>query len=315
MFTVYGGSSGIDKGLGGSYRCRPHMISSMTGFGSAEGMVGPAGVSVEIRTVNHRFFNPSIKLPGSFAKWEGDVREVLRQRIARGHVALTARVEREEGRGAGINEERFREYVDTIRQLQKRYELNESLDAATILSMPDVIDTHLEERESGTVPELIAIVEQAIDALRRMRAEEGARLAVFLLERIALVHDGVMRIRQRAPVRLTEQVNRLKRSVKELTAGANVDQQRIAQEVAILADKLDIAEELDRFDSHIGSFRQTVSESGAEPVGKRLGFLLQEMVREANTTGSKANDAVILADVVMIKEELERIREQVENIE
>ena len=291
------------------------MISSMTGFGSAEGMVGAAGVSVEIRTVNHRFFNPSIKLPGSFAKWEGDVREVLRQRIARGHVALTARVEREEGKGAGINEQRFGEYVATIRDLQKRYKLSENIDASTILGLPDVVDTHIEEREGGNVADLVAIVDQAINALRQMRAEEGARLAVFLLERIGLVEESVKRIRERAPIRLAEQVTRLKRSVKELTSGANVDQQRIAQEVAILADKLDIAEELDRFDSHIGSFRQSVKESGAEPVGKRLGFLLQEMVREANTTGSKANDAAILADVVMIKEELERIREQVENIE
>ena len=291
------------------------MISSMTGFGSAEGMVGAAGVSVEIRTVNHRFFNPSIKLPGSFAKWEGDVRELLRQRIARGHVALTARVERETGKGAGINEERFGEYVAALRVLQTKYGLSDHLEAATILSLPDVVDTHVEERENGTVAELTAIVEQAIAALRQMRAEEGGRLAVFLLERISLVEESVKRIRERGPVRLAEQVNRLKRSVKELSSGANVDQQRLAQEVAILADKLDIAEELDRFDSHIGSFRQSVQESGAEPVGKRLGFLLQEMVREANTTGSKANDAAILADVVMIKEELERVREQVENIE
>jgi uncharacterized protein (TIGR00255 family) len=130
-----------------------------------------------------------------------------------------------------------------------------------------------------------------------------------------LVEEAVGRIRERAPIRLTEQVARLKRSVKELSSGANVDQQRLAQEVAILADKLDIAEELDRFGSHINSFRQSVNESVADPVGKRLGFLLQEMVREANTTGSKANDAAILADVVMIKEELERVREQVENIE
>ena len=291
------------------------MISSMTGFGSAEGLVGAAGVSVEIRTVNHRFFNPSIKLPGAFAKWEGDVRELLRQRIARGHVALTARVERETGKGAGINEQRFGQYVAALRDLQSKYGLSDHLEAATILSLPDVVDTHVEEREGGTVGELTAIVEQAISALRQMRGEEGSRLAVFLLERISLVEESVRRIRERGPVRLTEQVNRLKRSVKELASGANVDQQRLAQEVAILADKLDIAEELDRFDSHIGSFRQSVQESGAEPVGKRLGFLLQEMVREANTTGSKANDAAILADVVMIKEELERIREQVENIE
>ncbi|HZJ02015.1 MAG TPA: YicC/YloC family endoribonuclease [Gemmatimonadaceae bacterium] len=287
----------------------------MTGFGSAEGMVGAAGVSVEIRTVNHRFFNPSIKLPGPFSKWEGDVRELLRHRIARGHVALTARVEREPGKGAGINEQRFGEYVAMLRDLQSRFALTDKLDAATILSLPDVVDTHVEEREVGTVAELLAVIEQAIGALRQMRAEEGARLAVFLLERIMLVEEAVKRIRERAPVRLAEQVTRLKKSVKELASGANVDQQRLAQEVAILADKLDIAEELDRFDSHIGSFRQSVNESGAEPVGKRLGFLLQEMVREANTTGSKANDAAILADVVMIKEELERVREQVENIE
>ena len=291
------------------------MISSMTGFGSAEGMVGAAGVSVEIRTVNHRFFNPSIKLPALFAKWEGDVRELLRQRIARGHVALTARVERDAGKGAGINEERFGDYVSALRDLQTKYGLSDHLEAATILNLPDVVDTHVEERDGGTVAELTSIVEQAIAALRQMRTEEGGRLAVFLLERIGLVEESVRRIRERGPVRLAEQVNRLKRSVKELASGANVDQQRLAQEVAILADKLDIAEELDRFDSHIGSFRQSVQESGAEPVGKRLGFLLQEMVREANTTGSKANDAAILADVVMIKEELERIREQVENIE
>ena len=241
------------------------MISSMTGFGSAEGMVGAAGVSVEIRTVNHRFFNPSIKLPGSFAKWEGDVRELLRQRIARGHVALTARVERDPGRGAGINEGRFGEYVSAIRDLQKRFGLSDHLEAATVLSLPDVVDTHIDEHESGTVAELTAIVEQAIAALRQMRGEEGARLAVFLLERIGLVEESVKRIRERGPVRLTEQVNRLKRSVKELSSGTNVDQQRLAQEVAILADKLDIAEELDRFDSHIGSFRQSV---GLKPQGE-----------------------------------------------
>ncbi|MEO8193900.1 MAG: YicC/YloC family endoribonuclease [Gemmatimonadales bacterium] len=287
----------------------------MTGFGSAEGKVGAASVSVEIRTVNHRFFNPSIKLPGVFGKWEGDVRELLRQRIARGHVALTARIEREPGRSAGINEQRFGEYVAALRDLQVRHGLSDSLDAGTILSLPDVVDSHAEELEAGPVSELLAIVEQAVSALRQMRSDEGGRLAVFLLERIGLVDDALKRIRERAPSRLNEQVSRLRRSVKELASAANVDQQRLAQEVAILADKLDIAEELDRFDSHIGSFRQSVTVSAAEPVGKRLGFLLQEMVREANTTGSKANDATILADVVMIKEELERIREQVENIE
>jgi uncharacterized protein (TIGR00255 family) len=287
----------------------------MTGYGSAEGKVGNAALSIEIRTVNHRFFNPSIKLPASFAKWEGEVRELLRQRIARGHVTITGRIERDGPRSAGINDQRFAEYIAVLRDLQARHGLADSLDARTVLGLPGVIDSQAEEVETGTVQDLLAVVEQAVTTLRDMRREEGARLAGFLLDRITLVEQAVARIRERAPVRMNDQVNRLRKSVKELAAGTNVDPQRVAQEIAILADKLDIAEEIDRFESHIEAFRQTVNDSGEEAVGKRLGFLLQEMVREANTTGSKASDSPILADVVMIKEELERIREQVENIE
>jgi uncharacterized protein (TIGR00255 family) len=291
------------------------MISSMTGFGSAEGKVGTLGVGVEIRTVNHRFFSPSIKLPSIFSRWEGEVRELLRQRIARGHVTVTARVEREGPRAAGINEDRFASYVAAIRELQARHGLSDALDASTILALPDVVDTQGDDLTTGTATELVEIVERAVLALRSMRQEEGARLAGFLLDRIQLVDDAVKRIGERAPVRLVEQMTRMQRSVNELAGSASVDPQRLAQEVAILADKLDISEELDRFGAHVQAFRQTVTDSGDEAVGKRLGFLLQEMVREANTTGSKASDAVVLADVVLIKEELERIREQVENIE
>ncbi|MEO5902590.1 MAG: YicC/YloC family endoribonuclease [Gemmatimonadaceae bacterium] len=287
----------------------------MTGFGSAEGKVGAAGVSVEVRTVNHRFFNPSIKLPTVFARWEGEVRELLRHRIARGHVSLTGRVERDRQHGPAINDDRFAEYVLTLRDLQKKHGLSDTLDAATVLNLPGVVGGATDEADQGTVAEFLTVVEQAVAALRQMRREEGGRLAVFLNERINLVEKSVARVRDRGPIRLAEQATRLKKVVKELANGSNVDQQRLAQEVAILADKLDIAEEVDRFESHIGSFRQSITERGDEPVGKRLGFLLQEMVREANTMGSKANDAPILADVVLVKEELERIREQVENIE
>src|SRR5688572_7832908 len=213
------------------------MISSMTGFGSAEGKVGALGVSVEIRTVNHRFFNPSIKLPGAFSKWEGEVRELLRQRIARGHVTLTARIEREGARAAGINEERFAGYVAAIRELQAKHGLGDTLDARTILSLPEVIDTQSEETSTGSAQELVSIVDQAVVALRAMRREEGARLSGFLLDRIQLVDDAVKRIGERAPVRLNEQMTRMKKSVKELAAAATVDPQRLAQEVAILADK------------------------------------------------------------------------------
>src|SRR5689334_11646419 len=291
------------------------MISSMTGFGSAEGKVGSVRVSVELRTVNHRFFNPSIKLPAAFSKWEGDVRELLRQRIARGHVALTARVDRDSSPGGGINERRFGEYVGILRGLQDKYELSAELDAATILSLPDVVDSLAKEDDEGTVDELLAIVDRATQTLRTMRGEEGARLAGFLKERIGLVAGCVDRIAERAPIRLAEHGARLKKSVRELAGANNVDPQRLAQEVAILADRMDISEEIDRFRAHIDAFSSSISDNGTEAVGKRLGFLLQEMVREANTMGSKASDAPILADVVGIKEELERIREQVENVE
>ena len=291
------------------------MIFSMTGFGSAEGRVGQCSVSVELRTVNHRFFNPVVKLPGAFGKWEGDVRELLRQRIARGHVSLAARIDSDSVRFTGINEGRFAEYVTLLRNLQERHGLKDNLDAATILGLPEVVGLVGDDTEHGSAAELLALVEEAVTALREMRAEEGKRLGVFLLDRIDTIEECVKRIGERGPVRLADQAIRLRKSVKELSAAADVDQQRLAQEVAILADKLDISEELDRFNSHIESFRRTVQSSGAEPVGKRLGFILQELVREANTTGSKANDAAILANVVSVKEELERLREQVENIE
>jgi uncharacterized protein (TIGR00255 family) len=291
------------------------MISSMTGFGSAEGKVGNARVSVELRTVNHRFFNPSIKLPALFARWEGDVRELLRQRISRGHVALTARIDRDASRTGGIDEDRFAQYVGVLRALQERHGLGSSLDAATILSLPDVVNTSADIQEEGTADELLAIVERALEALRGMRRAEGERLVAMLAERIGLIDQSVARIAARAPVRLTEHAARMKKSVRDLASGVNVDPQRLAAEVAILADRLDISEEIERFKAHIGAFRQIVADENIDPVGKRLGFLLQEMVREANTTGSKASDAAILSEVVTIKEELERIREQVENIE
>jgi uncharacterized protein (TIGR00255 family) len=291
------------------------MISSMTGFGSAEGKVGALRVSVELRTVNHRFFNPSIKLPGSFSKWEGDVREILRQRIARGHVALTARVDRDSTAAGGINEARFADYVEVLRELQKRHGLSGGLDASTVLSLPDVVNLVTHDVDEGSVDELLAVVETAVAALRGMRSEEGARLSRFLRERMDLVAASVDRIAERAPIRLVEHGTRLRKSVRELAGAANVDAQRLAQEIAILADRMDISEEIDRFRAHIDAFCKTLDETESEAVGKRLGFLLQEMVREANTMGSKAADAPILGEVVSIKEELERIREQVENVE
>jgi uncharacterized protein (TIGR00255 family) len=289
------------------------MIRSMTGFGSAEGLVGASRVSVELRTVNHRFFSPSIKLPSELSRWEPEVREALRRKIARGHVTMAARTERTSGTSS-IDEQRFASYAAMLRDLRDRHGLDGPIDIATILRMPDVLGS-AEDGAEGTAADLIAIVELAIESLTKSRGEEGRRLASFLLERLAIVEGALARIAARAPERVVAQRDRLRESVRVLTEGMAVDEQRIAQEIAILADRLDVQEELQRFASHNAAFRAAVEQSGGEPVGKRLGFLLQEMLREANTTGSKANDAAMLQDVVTIKEELERIREQVENLE
>jgi uncharacterized protein (TIGR00255 family) len=286
----------------------------MTGFGAAEGVVGTMRVAVELRSVNHRFFNATIRLPGELSRWESEVREALRRRISRGHVSLSARVERDATATPGIDEARFRGYVELLRDLKTRFDLGGELDLATILRMPDVMTSGTEPTE-GSVRELVTLVDGAAEALATARAEEGARLVTYLRERLALVEEAVARIAVRAPQRLVEQRDRLREAVRELTDGVSFDEQRVAMEIAVLADRLDVQEELSRFGSHLTAFRDTLSRGDGEPVGKRLGFLLQELLREANTTGSKSNDAAMLADVVSIKEELERIREQVENLE
>lgn len=287
----------------------------MTGFGAASGRVGSALVGVEVRTVNHRFFTPSIKLPTSLSRWEGDVREALRQRIGRGHVTLSCRFERDDRPGVVIDEERFARYVAQLRELEARHAL-QPVDVATVLRLPDVISGEAREAfDDSAASQLLALVTDAIGALTIMRDAEGRRLAGFLLERLHLVAQALDRIAARAPERIVEHRDRLRKAVRELTEGLAIDEQRLAQEIALLAERLDVHEEIDRFRSHILAFESAIRDAAAEPVGKRLGFLLQEMLREANTTGSKAADAPMLRDVVVIKEELERIREQVENVE
>ena len=290
------------------------MIRSMTGFGTAEGAVGGAHVSVEVRSVNHRFFNPSIKLPPSLSRWETEVREALRKAIGRGHVTVTARVDRLRESEAAIDEARFADFVQRLRSLKEKYGLEGPIDLGTVLRLPDVIAADTSEDE-GSAEQLVAIVDRAVAALSETRAAEGERLTQVLTDRLALIDAAVERIAERAPQRLIEQRDRLRENVAEIAQGVQVDDQRIAQEIAILADRLDVGEELDRFHSHLTAFREALRADGKEGVGKRLGFLLQELLREANTTGSKANDAAITRDVIGIKEELERIREQVENLE
>ena len=214
-----------------------------------------------------------------------------------------------------MDEAKFAAHAAALRALRDRYGLDGVVDVATVMRMPDVIRTSGEEVGEGTAEQLVAIVESAAGELTRMREAEGARLAQVLLDRMAVVEASLARVAARAPERVIAQRDRLRENVKVLAEGIALDEQRVAQEIAILADRLDVSEEIDRFGAHVASFREAIGRQSAEPAGKRLGFILQEMLREANTTGSKANDTLIQHEVLLVKEELERIREQVENVE
>jgi uncharacterized protein (TIGR00255 family) len=294
-------------------------IQSMTGFGAADGVVAGQRLTVEIRSVNHRFFTPSIKVPSALVRMETEIRELMRQRVARGHVTLTIRRERDATEAARIDVDKLRSYAAQLRALPHDLGITPAPDLGTLLRLPDVVVSGSVDDEGGLASaapsEVLALVSQALDGIVRMREDEGSRLGAYLRERLAIIDGCLSRIAARAPSRLQEQKERLRANVQELANGVALDPQRLAQEIAVLADRLDIAEELSRFASHNTAFLAALTEPSREPVGKRLGFLLQEMVREANTTGSKGNDATIQREAVAIKEELERMREQVENLE
>lgn len=293
-------------------------LQSMTGYGNADAMVGTHRLSVEVRSVNHRFFTPSIKLPPALTRMEADIRELLRTRVTRGHVTFSLRIERDAGDGPRIDIARLMAYAAQLRVIPADAGIDTRVDVASLLRLPDVVTSAISDDNSIAELEPAAILTlagDAIQALVRMREAEGARLAQYLLERLVVIEGALERLAARAPERLIEQRDRLAGAVRDLVGGLAVDPQRLAQEIAILADRVDVGEELSRFASHNAACRTAIAAPGTEAVGKRLGFILQEMVREANTTGSKANDAAMQREVVLIKEELERMREQVENLE
>ena len=286
----------------------------MTGFGAAEGSVAGGRLRVEIRAVNHRYFNPQLKLPYDLAGLESEVRERLRALLERGHVAVTARwLEPPEAAGAvTLDLERARQVVRALRELKKSLRLKGDPDLGFVARHPDVLTV---SSNGAVVPwgDLQPIVEQAAAEVVVMREREGRALAADLLERLDALEAGARIIAARAPERLTTELARLRKNVAELAAGVSVDEQRLAVEIALLADRVDISEELVRFQTHVAACRAALG--GEAAVGKQLGFLAQELLRETNTMGSKANDAAITQAVIAMKGELERFREQLENLE
>ncbi len=288
----------------------------MTGFGSAEDRVLRGRLRIEIRTVNHRYFNPQLKLPADLAGVEIEMRERLRQLLERGHVAVTARWVEGPGpeREVTIDLTRAKQVVAAAQQLKKKLKLKGNVDLAFVARQPDVLTaTNGTSEQAVQWTDVQPIVERAARDVVAMREREGQALASELNGRLDALEAAAQTIEAQAPARLKAEHERLKRAVAELTAQTSVDEQRLALEIALLADRVDITEELVRFRSHVAAARAALRSDQA--VGKQLGFLAQELLREVNTMGSKANDAGITQMVIAMKGDLEKFREQLENLE
>src|SRR3989442_12438681 len=288
----------------------------MTGFGSAEDRVLRGRLRIEIRTVNHRYFNPQLKLPGDLAGVEIEMRERLRQLLERGHVAVTARWVEVPGpeREVSIERRGSRRVVAGAQQLKKKLKLKGNVDLAFVARQPDVLTaTNGTSEQAVQWTDVQPIVERAARDVVAMREREGQALASELNGRLDAVEAASQTVEAQAPARLKAEHERLKQAVAELTAQASVGEQRPGIEIALLADRVDITEELVRFRSHAAAARAALRSDRA--VGKQLGFLAQELLREVNTIGSKANDARITQTVIAMKGDPEKFREQLAKLE
>lgn len=295
------------------------MIRSMTGYGDAE-VETPAGrLRLEVKTVNHRFFNTNIKTPSGFDRFEKAMTDALKPFVTRGHVNAYLSLDRSVAAvppRPSIDLTKARGYQAALEELKEELELPGEPTLEMISRFNDIFRAPELDRPAGVEEsDLVGLVEAAGVALRTMREAEGLRLASDLRDRLVAIEAHLSDVEERGPERLVEQRDKLRSAVQELSGHVEVDEERLAREIAYLAEKWDINEEVVRFRSHIELFREAVNGDGSEPVGKKLGFLVQEMLREANTVGSKANDATLSQASVAIKEEIERIREQVENVE
>ncbi len=287
----------------------------MTGFGKGEAKVGGCTAAVEIRSVNSRYLELNVRLPQSLSSREMEIREMVRQSIGRGKLSVTVSTTvGEKSNELSIDPESVKEVVGLLKSLKKSANISSPIKLEHILSFKDLIKGVTPESPEGEEWEAVkSAVEAALRQLQEARTTEGISLRKDLGERISKLESALTKMGELARSRTEEEKSRLRQKVSEVLNGKEVDPSRIEMEIVLLADKLDITEEVVRFRTHNQFFMQLLV--GEESNGRRLNFLLQEMNREANTMGSKAFDAEMAHLVVEMKEELERIREQVQNLE
>jgi uncharacterized protein (TIGR00255 family) len=292
------------------------MIRSMTGYGMAEIERSGQRLSAEIRSVNHRFCEVSIRGPKVALAFEDQIRTLVQDRFSRGKFNLTINWAGagDQGEVLKLNEAVAKRYVDLMSQLKSRFGLAGDVDLATVASLPDLFTWEhaaISDEESWSL--VREVVEKACVSMNLMKDREGAALARDFTVRLDIIRIELDRVSVRAPLRPQEAKERMVSRIRPLLDDVNMDPIRIAQEVALLADRLDCTEECVRLAAHLDQFKHLIE--GNEMAGRKLNFLLQEMNREANTIGSKASDVEIGRAVIIMKEEIERIREQVQNAE
>jgi uncharacterized protein (TIGR00255 family) len=294
------------------------MINSMTGFGEAQDEINGATYSVEIKTVNNRYLKTSLRFPETVAFLEEDIEKLLRQNLARGMVNFVLRLKNVPANVLfDIDETALQAYIEKLSRIASSADAKCPIDMGSLLALPGIVQPALPDKEKAEqIREVVlSITQKAIDQLKQMRAAEGAALANDLDSNCKAIKQDLEEIRARSDVVLQEYRKKLKKRVDDLLANAKLklDEETLAREVAIFADRSDISEEIARLDSHLQQFSQSCEAN--TQAGRRLDFISQEMLREANTIASKASDTEVIRRVVDIKCRIDRIKEQVQNIE
>lgn len=291
-------------------------MRSMTGYGKGAASSAGLTVTAEIKTVNHKFFDWNMKMPKGFLFVEDDAKKAVAGAVSRGHVDLYLTVEKQTAEAGEYRTDAAlaRMYVDSARQLSETLGVPFDITASSLMKNPDIVTLSETEIDDGTVRKVtLEAVSEAVSALVAMREREGAALAADLSEKLASIEASLEEVKKEAPRAVAEYRRKLRARIDEALGQLPLDEARLATEVALFADKCAIDEEISRLGAHIAAMRALISSHGQ--VGRKLDFLVQEMNRETNTIGSKANDLAITERVLAMKNDIEKIREQAQNAE
>lgn len=292
------------------------MIRSMTGYGSAKGSCQGLNISVELKSVNNRYLDCSVRLPRGYLFAEDAVKSSVQAHVSRGKVDVFVGID-STGSDAVIvkvNEQLAAGYVGAVRQLSGKFGLEDSLTAVALARMPDVLALEKQDADAEAVTAAIReITEKALQTYDEMRLREGTKLRDDISDRLETIESYVSEVERRSPETVREYRERLSRKMTEVLQNTALDEQRILLEAGIFADKVAVDEETVRLRSHIAQMRSMLSDGS--PIGRKMDFLVQEFNRESNTIGSKCNDSTVTKIVIELKSEIEKIREQIQNIE